>query len=235
MNAAKPGLLFGVVLSVFLLCVPARAEKTRYLPAGRDMEVRLRFGEVTRVVFPAAVEKILPATQELSLKPDGKNLYVTPLMPGVSRILWITAGGETHALKVKEGEPADETVVVVSLRHEGSVEQTPMTRAETSVSPVACLLRDLAGGTSCSGAVRKRLSKIIYQDAFMKMVATETLSLGPLTAMKAVVSNLLPTALRLSARRFEFRGVVAVALEKQWLPPGDEGRTHLYLVVDRRL
>lgn len=213
---------------------PARAEKTRYVPVGGDISVRLKFGEVTRVVFPAPIEKVLPASRELSIKPDGASLYITPLAPDADRVLWVTAGGRVHAVRVSEGSPPDETVVLVSLES-----QTPppsrLNAVGSASSPVACLLRDLAGGRSCPGATRKRTSKKIYEDAFMEIEARETLSMGYLLAVKAVVSNRLPTALRLDARRFEFNGAVAVAVEPRWLQPGKNGRALLYVVIDRRL
>ncbi len=226
---------FHVLLAAAVLAaipVPSRAERTRYLPADRDMRVVVEYGKPTRLVMPGRIRKVVPATRELSLKIDGGTLYIVPMSPDVRRLLWIEAGRRTYAVRVVEGSPRDETAVVVDART-GSPADRLVSPPPRGAAPTVCILRDLAGGRSCPGAARRVVSRKLYKDGFLEITAVETLTLGYLTGVRATVRNLLSTSLRLDARRFEFAGAVAVALDDQWLPAGDS--TSLYLVVDRRL
>lgn len=222
---------------VLMAACPARAERVRYLPVNEDLKVRLKFGEVTRVIFPDRVEKALPNSNILSIKMEGRSLYLSPMTPGAAKTLWVTAGGLTHALKVSEGDPADETVILVSLRDKpSSSAASGFSAGARTLSPAACLLKAMAGGNQCPGAARRARRATIYEDAFLKVLSLETLSLGPLTGLRALVLNKTSTPLRIDPRRFEFPGAVAVAVDNSWLPPGGEGsRSTLYVVVDRRL
>jgi hypothetical protein len=227
-------------MAILLCClVSTAAAGTRLVPPGSPAEARVAEGRTTRVVFPEEVRRVVPAIRNLSMMIDGRSLYLKPLaaLPE-RRTLFVTTAGGVRELTLVFGEQHDTTVWIVSDRKGGGTAPRIRERPGFGNGP-ACLLRHLAGGPRCPGAVRSRPpagNEVMYRDGFLEIRARTVLGLGPWRAVAATVSNRLSRPLRLSAREMAFPGAVAVALERERLGvSGPLRETTLYLVIDRRL
>jgi hypothetical protein len=219
-----------LTLCGLLLALPPGALAGRPLVyTGEPLTVRLAPRQPTAVTFPEPIAAVPTGADphQLSLELDGPRLFLQPLDPAVSGLLFaIGVSGRSYALRFAVGTPADTEVVVTLPPPSAPVAPGQPTRAGV---PWRRLLRAMLQGTPLPGMTEAPLTQDLGTMDSLRLTLVRVYTAGTLRGYVVEATNPTDTVQPVPVQTVTVPGLRALTAETDTVPA--RGTTRLYLVV----
>lgn len=223
--------LLWLTLSGLLLTLPVVTHAARtVVHTGEPLAVRLALRQPTAVTFPEPIAAVPTSADphQLSLELDGPRLFLQPLDPTVSGLLFaIGVSGRSYTVRFAVGTPAD-TEVVVTL----PPPSTPVApgRAPTRAGvPWRSLLRAMLQGTPLPSMTEAPLTQDLGTVDGLRLTLVRVYTAGTLRGYVVEATNPTDTVRPVPVQTVTAPGLRALTAETDTVPA--RGTTRLYLVV----
>jgi len=224
---------FSPLLLGLLLAFPAVVGAARTVVlTGDPILVRLAPRQPTAVTFPEPIAAVPTGAdpQQLSLELDGARLFLQPLEPTVTGLLFaIGVSGRSYVLRFAVGTPTD-TEVVVTLPAPGARQGVTMGGAAAPAGVTwRRLLRAMLQGAALPGVTEAPLTKDLREVDGLRLTAVRMYTSGALRGYVAEAVNPADTPRPVRVQAFTAPGLQAITAATDTVPA--RGTTRLYLVV----
>ena len=204
---------------------------------GKRISVSVATERLTRIEFPEDLRSVLLARAEFGIEREGRSLFIRALEPGAEDTLFaIGESGTAYELKLFVGDNSDSTVVISH--------QTQSLLAQTSRAtkvPALDLMRSMVRGLPVEGyKLIDAVNKEVYRDANFSMKLIKAYRSPVLDGYVIEVENIAPFPVLLRVQDFDFKGLVAISSNDDYLHPRPSKaseivqgrfRTYLYIVA----
>jgi hypothetical protein len=198
---------------------------------GEPVMVRLELLQPTAVSFPEPIAAVPTGADphKLSLELDGAHLFLQPLDPTVSGLLFaLGVSGRRYAVRFAVASPAD-TEVVVTLPSAGSPAVALGSPSVRSGVTVRTLLRAMLQGTTLPGVQETPGAQDLGSVDGLRLTAVWTYRVGVLVGYIAEAINPSPTPQPLRIQALTTPGLKAIAADTDTVPA--KGSARIYLIV----